>query len=676
MVTEAAWWGKAAGGETPRLVPGAGPAGRQPELVDAGRAAIRDRVRDRVPAYTPDWSSIDPADAGSALIQLFAVTAAPVLERLNRLPEKLLTEALRVSGAGLTGPAPAAAVLQFTVTPSDGASVLIPAGFQAGATPADGSDDQVVFETERDLWATPATLASVLSGTAGRLDAVRPDRRFAPFGPRPQPGDVLWLGLAGPAAPYPMLTVEAVAAPGGVPEPVTVGGDTLGNGVEPLLTWSLLDGNRYRPVEVVRDGTAGFRVSGTIDLRLPSGWRPGRPPSSRPLPELRWLRVVLTHGAYPRAPELASVRLNMVASAAVRTVRDEALSPLPGGPDDGRTRMRLSETPSVPGSVVIEVDDDLTGDPPGAARWQEVPSLAGQAPDARVFTVDHATGEVTFGDGRQGARVPPGFRNVRATRYRVGGGRAGAVAAGAINATVSSLPFVTGVTNPAPASGGTDAEPVARTLRHGPGRLRAGGRAVTVADYAYLAERAPGVLVARAHGVAGADPARPGVLSPGVVAVFVVPVLPEDGTPPVPESATLDAVARYLSTAVAPAGVRVVVASPRYQRVRVEARLAADPRRDRAEVFQAAGDALLTYLHPVRGGADGDGWPLGAPLPYVALVRWLLAVPGVLAVPSLRVVVDGRPAPPCADAPLRPYALPWADRPVLIPAAETSRERS
>ncbi|BBH69376.1 putative baseplate assembly protein [Actinoplanes sp. OR16] len=660
-MSDAAWWGRETTARTPE------PGDRRPELVDARTAAIRDRIRSRVPAYTPDWTSTDPADPGGALIRLFALQAEPVLRRLNRLPEKLLTETLRIAGTAARGPSPAAAVLQFTVTPPDGASVLVPAGFQAGASPATGDGRQVVFETERDLWASPATLATVLSGSAGRLDPVRPDRTFAPFGPRPQPGDVLWLGLAGPRAPYPMLTVEAVVEPAGDPEPVAAGPGAAPPGLTPLLTWSVLDGNRFRPVEVARDGTSAFRVTGTIDLRLPETWGPGRPASARPLPELLWLRVVLTYGAYRRAPALASLRLNAVAAAAVQTVRDEVLLPSGGGPADGRTRLLLSATPIVPGSVRIEVDDDLAGES-ASAQWQEVSSLSGRAGDERVFTVDPASGEVTFGDGRQGARVPPGFRNVRATRYLVGGGRAGAVAAGAISATVTSLPFVTGVTNPLPATGGTDAEPVARTLRTGPARLRAGGRAVTADDYSQLATGSPGVLVARAHGVAGLDPARPGVRTPGVVAVFVVPVRPEDGTPPVPASADLDAVARHLTAAVAPAGVRVVAAAPRYQQVRVEARIATDPGLNRAEVFQAAGEDLLTYLHPVRGGADGDGWPLGAALSYVALIRRLLAVRGVTAVPLLRLSVDGREAPLCADAPLRPDGLPWTERPVLIPA--------
>ena len=105
--------------------------------------------------------------------------------------------------------------------------------------------------------------------------------------------------------------------------------------------------------------------------------------------------------------------------------------------------MKLSQVPILAGSVVIEVDDDTGGDVFGtatdaprqrlaASRWREVESLAGYGADDRVFTVDHDSGEVTFGDGVNGAAVPPGFRNVRAVRYRVGGGSAGAVRAGAV----------------------------------------------------------------------------------------------------------------------------------------------------------------------------------------------------------------------------------------------------
>ena len=55
-------------------------------------------------------------------------------------------------------------------------------------------------------------------------------------------------------------------------------------------------------------------------------------------------------------------------------------------------------------------------------RWQRVDSLAGAAPDAPVFTFDHSTGEVTFGDGVHG-RVPDAGAIVT-VRYRDGSGGA------------------------------------------------------------------------------------------------------------------------------------------------------------------------------------------------------------------------------------------------------------
>ena len=178
---------------------------------------------------------------------------------------------------------------------------------------------------------------------------------------------------------------------------------------------------------------------------------------------------------------------------------------------------------------------DVFGTAPGADNAvDEVDSLGGYGPDDQVFTVDYATGVVTFGDGVHGARVPAGFRNVRAAQYRAGGGAAGAVAAGAVNAPLTSVGFVTAVSNPYPASGGTDTEPDSRAIMRGAQELRAGDRAVTPADYGVLAVNAPGALVARAQGVAGLHPDYPGVPIPGVVGVLCVAPDTGTGQPPVP----------------------------------------------------------------------------------------------------------------------------------------------
>ena len=49
-----------------RIVPGPGPTGGGPELVDATREAVRAEVRGRIAGYTPDWTDPDRQDAGVA----------------------------------------------------------------------------------------------------------------------------------------------------------------------------------------------------------------------------------------------------------------------------------------------------------------------------------------------------------------------------------------------------------------------------------------------------------------------------------------------------------------------------------------------------------------------------------------------------------------------------------
>ena len=381
----------------------------------------------------------------------------------------------------------------------------------------------------------------------------------------------------------------------------------------------------------------------------------------------------LVHGSYRQPPQIAAIRLNAVTAIAARTIFGEVLQRLSQGRDQ-RTRMQLTQFPVLPGSLVIEVDDvaaDAFGldETQGPVPWSEVPSLAGVSQDQRVFTVDHAAGVVTFGDGINGARVPDGFRNVRAVRYQAGGGPAGALPAGTQLSPLTAVPFVTGAIIPDAATGGAVAEPVDDAIRRGPAQMRSRGRAVTVADYALLACQAQGAQIARAHAAAGLHPDIPGAPVPGLVGVIVVPVR-RDQRPPVPVQGELDAVARHLVQNVAPAGVEVVVGAPRYEVIGAEGRLVAEPGADLGVVVRLALAAVDGYLDPVTGGDDGQGWPFGAPVRHAALLRRLLsAVPGLRAVTSLNLVADGRRLPPCADHAIAPHGLPYPGIHELVPVS-------
>jgi hypothetical protein len=673
------WWGKEAESRgQPAIADGPGLAGSEPELLVASKEAVRAALKARINGFTPDWTNPAPDDSGVALVKLFGIQMEPLLSRVNRLPEKALVEYLRIAGVTPLPATAAEALLTFTIAPAAAASVLVPAGFQAGASAAAGNGGQVIFETERAVVATPATVAAVAVGVQGVVSAVDPALAgFTAFGPAPAPGDALWIGLLlppGAASPAPSLSLALVpaATAGTPPPPVTAGGvPPPAAAPAPLVSWAILDDGDVVPATLLRDETGGLSSGGIVELGVPAQWRPGYPPGSFGLPQLLWLRAMLEYGQNPSPPVFSAVLLNVARAPASRTIRDEPLVPLPDSPD-GLTRMQLSQTPVVPGSVHLEVDADPGGDVFGTApglttQWKEVASLGGYSPDAQVFTVDYGAGVVTFGDGVHGARPPAGFRNVRAAQYRVGGGAAGAVAAGAVNAPLTSVGFVTAVSNPYPATGGTDAEPDSRAIMRGAQELRTGDRAVTPADYGVLAVNAPGALVARAEGVAGLHPDYPGAPIPGVVGVLCVAPDTGTGLPPVPGEDDLRAVTVFLSGQAAPAGVLVAAAAARFHLVKVEAWLVLDPGQDQADLLRTAGGALDGYLHPLSGGDDKTGWPFGGPLQHVALERHLLQVPGVLAVAQLNVVLDGVRYPPCTDAPIPPNTLPWPDRHLFLP---------
>ncbi|MGW2955210.1 putative baseplate assembly protein [Streptomyces eurythermus] len=127
--------------------------------------------------------------------------------------------------------------------------------------------------------------------------------------------------------------------------------------------------------------------------------------------------------------------------------------------------------------------------------WHEVDSLAGRGPTERVYitgtTADGRT-TVTFGDGVHGARLPSGHENVRA-RYRFGTGKAADLPAERITQPLTRPLGVTAVTNPLPATGGSDADGPGLTRRTIPLAVSALDRLVSPADYEDFARSRAGI---------------------------------------------------------------------------------------------------------------------------------------------------------------------------------------
>jgi hypothetical protein len=657
------WWGREASPAEPPAIAESGPLGITPVLVPGDRATVAAELLARAPGFARPWRP-RPGDAGLILAQLFGEQAEPVLARLNRMPEKIFVEFLRIAGVAPIPATPATVLVELTVDPSSPEPVLVARGCQLSAHLPSGD---LVFETDDDLVAAPGTVGALLDERNGLYAPAVPDDfgRIAPFGDEADAGSAFWIGLTGDVAPGPSLslTFSRWSSPDAPPPAIAGALAPLVAAAGPRLTWQIVDGERRVALSLLRDGTADLSHSGVVTLAVPASFAPSAAPDGSGL-TLRWIRVEITSGAFDSAPLLTRVGMNGVTATAGKTFRGERLVVIG---DSRAGRFQLSQTPVVPGSLQLAVDEGAGSDTqPLLVPWHPVAALGEAGPDDRVYTLDEASGVVSFGDGVHGLAVPGGYRNVIAVSYRSGGGAADAVGAAKVTTLVTATPFVTRVSNPDPASGGDDAESLDETVRRGPEEVRARGRAVTVADFERMARHTPLADVRRAHAAPGLHPSFPGRATPGVVGLLVVPAERSDG-PPLPDSATLRAVADYLSGTVGPAGVTVVAGPPRYHLVRVEARLVFAATVDVAATVAAVMVAVNRYLDPLTGGEGGDGWPFGGALSYSALLRHVAAVAGVAAVSRLALVVDGERLDRCADYPTPPHDLLFPTTHQILP---------
>ncbi|MEU1673744.1 putative baseplate assembly protein [Streptomyces roseifaciens] len=137
----------------------------------------------------------------------------------------------------------------------------------------------------------------------------------------------------------------------------------------------------------------------------------------------------------------------------------------------------------------------------GGVAWHETDDLTELGPADRGYrlrTGPEGEAAVTFGDGVHGARLHTGTENVTA-EYRVGGGSGGNLPTGQVNQVVSRPLGVSAVTNPIPATGGTDADGPGDTRSRVPLRMRALDRIVSLRDYEDFARSYAGIGKASAQ---------------------------------------------------------------------------------------------------------------------------------------------------------------------------------
>jgi predicted phage baseplate assembly protein len=635
-----------------------------PNLDDRHFQALVDDAKRYVQQRCPEWSDHNVSDPGVTLIETFAMVVDQMIYRLNRVPDRLYLRFMELIGVQLLAPVAATVGVTFWLSAPRADSVTVPAGCEV-ATKRTETGESATFGTTDDLVIVPCSLAAV--ATIGADQGAQPvdhtddlDRResFPCFSAAPEPNDVLLFGLS-TAVPRCAVALRLNCQVEGV------GVDPR----QPPLVWDAWTGRQWERCDLERDRTGGLNRPGDVLLHVPEG----HTMSLIGQRSAGWLRCRLVRPGpdqpfYTASPRVQGVEAftigGTVEASYAETVRDELLGLSEGVPGQA---FRLARRPVVVGSS-LEVEVSTAA---GWEQWTQIEHFGDSAAHDRHFVLDPVAGQIMFGPGvrdpngvvRQYGEVPPRAAPLRVKSYRVGGGRRGNVVAGAITALRTSLPYVARIENRRAASGGVDGEDLQAAKVRAPLTLRTRNRAVTVSDFEHLA-RAADRRVARARCLASTELASP------VVRLLVVPILFEPSHEPVseatfrPAQSLLKTISDYLDERRI-LGTRLIVEPPEYQWITgvatVEATKGADPQQVRKDALTA----MYRYLHPLRGGPEGTGWPFGRAVLAGELMAAVARSPGVAVVDEVRLYPAIRATGQRGEGwtlkvDLRPHTLPFS----------------
>jgi len=428
-----------------------------------------------------------------------------------------------------------------------------------------------------------------------------------------------------------------------------------------LVSWSYSTGKddpltwNWKPLaeDLATDTTQGLTISlqqdGIVTLTPPANWT-GQTPTSwtsaktaftpakstdNVTDTLYWIGIKITNQFNaPVQIGLGYILFNAVSAHNTLTIP----VPEPLGKSDGSPFQvfQLQHYPLFkrPGTdtpydhLVVKVNSDI---------WQQADELPAGA--GNYYQLNPVTGEIRFGNfdpkqkkpGTYGS-IPLQGAQITAQTYRyVAVGLSGNVEAGKINGLVRSVDRIVSVINNISSLGAADEEAIEDTLRRAPEQLRRRDRAITMEDYEALArESSDDVAIVRCldprlidatnvtnplKGSLG-TPWTFGALdrSPGNVNVIIVPDEGLNTARPQPSNETLYTVQGYLDKR-RDLTARLLVTGPRYLpiivSVIVEVWQSIYNDTVKNIITEATRDNIMKFLHPTRGGIDGNGWQVG-----------------------------------------------------------------
>lgn len=640
-----------------------------PHLDDRHFQTLVDEAKRMIPHYCPNWTDHNVSDPGVTLIELFAWMTEQFLYRLNQVPDKNFVTFLDLIGVRLQPPQPARGDVTFTLAtrPEQHRRVHIPAWTEV-ATQRTENEEAITFSTDREVEVVAPNLLWIQTTTDGKTfedhsQARSGDAPFLVWAPLPREPQAMYLGFDENLSAHTLvLAFECERGSGIRPD-------------NPPWRWEVLSGTeaRWQRLRVAQDTTKGLNETGEITLFMPNDCQPLRQDGRA---AQTWLRCspIDEPGAgeqpYNRSPRILRVDAYTIGITVPVThaiaVWNEMLG-ISNGQSAQRFRLQHPNVlqPAGPDEIV-EIESE-NGD---WEAWLAVADFGDSQPDSRHFVLDPVSGQIEFGPAvrqtnstaPQFGAIPPIGRRIRMRRYRTGGGGHGNVGEGRISVLKTTLPYVRGVHNRYPLTGGEEAQTLEDAKLHGPKRLRTRFRAVTADDFEYLSEGIEGVGRVRCL---QPRPSEPSTVPAGTVRLLVIPSLPKLEGDELERHMTLHETLPQLSRAERGQAIdqlllrllvtpdtkdrlrqhlderrllttRMEIEEPEFVWVAIQATVKAHPKADTERVRRDVKAALYRYVHPLFGGSEGNGWPFGQPLTIDKVYALIQQIPGVAYATELK----------------------------------------